>query len=106
MRVWIRNLTKDTELEIELPMPEEKLDEVLHPNDEYLIIDCRTIDVEQYDSIDELNEFLTFCQENGITETELQVFSKVFTYHELIDNIKNGTGVIIDFDEETDEEEE
>lgn len=101
MKAWIRNLTKDTELELELPMPEEKLDEVLHPNDEYLIIDCEILDVEEYDSIFSLNELLVFCQENSITETKLEVFSKVFSYHELMDNIENDNGIIIDFDAET-----
>ena len=101
MRVWIRNLTKQEELELKLPMKTTELDEALHPDDEYIITESEVLDVGQYDSIDELNEFLTFCQEEGITETELQVFSTIFTYHELIDNIKNGNGVIIDFDEET-----
>ena len=100
MKVWIRNLTKDYDKELNLPMTEEKLDEILNPNDEYIIIDydAKVLSPGQYDSIDELNEFLNECKEYEIEEWELGVLSRVLLYHEVIEHIQNGSFIIFDFD--------
>lgn len=103
MRVWIRNLTKDIDKEIILPMTEEELDKVLNPNDEYIIIDYDTkvLSPGQYDSIDELNEFLNECKEEGIEEETLGVLSRVLLYNEVIEHVRNGNYCIVDFNGET-----
>jgi hypothetical protein len=100
MRVWIRNLTKDIDKEIILPISEEELDKALNPNDEYIIIDydANVLSPRQYDSIDELNEFLMECKEDGIEEETLGILSKVLLYHEVIEHIRNGKYTIVDFD--------
>lgn len=101
MKVWIRNLTKDTDLVIELPIDERKLDKVLNPNDEYIITESEILDVGEYYSIDELNEFLFVCEENGISLEELEVLSRVMLYHEVIEAVDNQSYCIVDFDTET-----
>ena len=103
MRVWIRNLTKDIDKEIILPMTEEELDKVLNPNDEYIIIDydANVLSPGQYDSIDELNEFLNECKEEGIDEETLGVLSRVLLYNEVIEHVRNGNYCIVDFNGET-----
>lgn len=104
MRVWIRNLTKDIDKEIELPVEEKELDKILNPNDEYIIIDydATVLSPGQYDSIDELNNFLTWCEEEyQISEETLGILSRVLLYHEVIEHVKNLDYIIVDFNAET-----
>ena len=103
MRVWIRNLTKDIDKEMVLPITEEKLDKALNPNDEYIIIDydAKVLSPGQYDSIDELNNFLLECKEDGIEEETLGVLSRVLLYNEVIEHVRNGSYCIVDFNGET-----
>jgi hypothetical protein len=101
MKVWIRNLTKDTEMELELPMEEQELDKAINPKDEYIIIDSEVLEVGEYNSIDELNDFLVGCRQNGISEEELEVLSKAMFYHEIIEAVRERSYCIIDFDAET-----
>lgn len=99
--VWVRNLTKDKDMAIELPMEEEKLDKILNPNDEYIIIDSDIFDIGEYESIDELNKFLFDCKENGISLADLEILSKILCYKEVIKTVDNGNYVIVDFNGET-----
>lgn len=103
MRVWIRNLTKDIDTELVLPMTEEELDKRLNPNDEYIIIDydAKVLSPGQYDSIDELNNFLLECKEDGIDEETLGILSRVLLYNEVIEHVRNGNYYIVDFNGET-----
>ena len=103
MRVWIRNLTKDIDTEMVLPMTEEELDKRLNPNDEYIIInyDAKVLSPGQYDSIDELNNFLLECKEEGIDEETLGILSRVLFYNEVIEHVRNGNYYIVDFNGET-----
>lgn len=101
MKLWIRNLTKDKDMEVILPIDERTLDNIIHPNDEYIILDSEILDVGQYDSIDELNGFLFDCKENGVSLETLEVLSKVMLYHEVVEAVNYETYWIIDFDEET-----
>lgn len=100
MKIWIRNLTKDIDSELNLPMSEEDLDNRLDPNDEYIIIgyDVTVLSPGQYDSIDELNNFLTECKEEGIEDETLGVLSRVLLYHEVIEHVRNKEYTIVDFD--------
>lgn len=101
MRIWIRNLTKDIEYQLTLPMIETELNNAFSPNDEHIIIDSEVLDVGEYDSIDELNKFLIECEENGVDEETLMILSKVLFYHEVVEAVRNGTYQIVDFDMET-----
>ena len=105
MKVWIRNLTKNTEKELTLPMSEEKLDKAINPDDEYIIVDCSTAGFTpgEYDSIDELNSFLAECNENEVSEDTLNILSKVLSYTEVMKFVESERYHIIDFDEITDE---
>ena len=101
MRIWIRNLTKEKDFSVNLPMKETELDKALNPNEEYIIIESDVLDVGQYDSIDELNEFLTECKEEGIDEETLGVLSRVLLYNEVIEHVRNGSYCVVDFNGET-----
>lgn len=96
MKVWIRNLTKDEDLEINLPVTEEKLDKLLDPNDEYIILQSEILDVGEYDSIDELNEFLQECEDSGNIKT-LEILSATYLYHEVREMMTKGY-TIVNFD--------
>ena len=100
MKIWIRNLTKDRDIELELPIEEEKL-EVFLGQDEYIILDSEVLTVEELSSIRELNKFLTECEDNGIDYSILEVLSKVLLYNEVLYAVRNETYVIIDFNSET-----
>ena len=78
IKVWVRNLTRDKDYEIELPLSEKQLDRKLNSNDEYIIIDSEVFDIGEYESIDELNKFLIDCKEKEISIRELEVLSHVF----------------------------
>ena len=69
MRVWIRNLTRNYDKELILPVHEDTLQNELKDG-EYIIIDydVKVLSPGQYDSIDELNNFLLECKEDGIEE--------------------------------------
>lgn len=101
MRIWIRNLTKGKDFSLNLPMTETELDNVLNPNDEYIIIESDVLDVGEYDGIDELNKFLIECEENGVDEETLMILSEILLYHEVIEAVRNGSYQVIDFDIET-----
>lgn len=101
IKVWVRNLTKDKDYEIELPLSEKQLDIKLNPNDEYIIIDSEVFDIGEYESIDELNKFLIDCKEKEISIRELEILSHVFLYHEIIEKVKDKNYIIVDFEEAT-----
>ena len=101
MKVLVRNLTKNIEFSVELPMDERELDKVLNPDDEYIIVDSEILNVGEYDSIDELNGFLFDCKENGISLEDLEVLSATYLYNEVLEMVNNQTYCIVDFDTET-----
>jgi hypothetical protein len=99
--VWIRNLTKDIDMALNLPMEKQKLDEVINHNDEYIIIDCDILGVDEYENIYKLNDFLLECEENGISLDDLEILSEIMYYNEVSEAVKNRTYTIINFDAET-----
>ena len=99
MRIWVRNLTKNRDIEIELPMDERNLNIVLPPDDEYIVIDSEILDVEQYASVHGLNSFLFDCKENEVSLNDLEILSKVLLYHEVIEAVDNQSYCIVDFEE-------
>ena len=101
MKVWVRNLTKDRDFCIELPMDERELDKIIDPNNEYIITDSEVVNMSEYDNIYELNEFLFDCKENGISIDTLEVLSRTYLYDEVIEMVDNLTFTIVDFDSET-----
>ena len=99
MRVWVRNLTKDFGFGINLPM--EELKDVFSPHDEYIITDSEILDVGEYDSIYELNNFLLYCKENDISDETLEILSKAMLYKEVIEAVEKESYIIVNFDSET-----
>ena len=97
--VWVRNLTKNVDVELKLPM--EEIEKTINPNDEYIIIDSERIDVGEYESIYRLNNFLLECKENGINFEDLCILSRIMYFHEVVDAVENGSYIIVDFDAET-----
>lgn len=99
MNIWVRNLTKNYDKELILPVHEDTLKSELKDG-EYIIIDydAKVLSPGQYDSIDELNSFLLECKEYKIEEWELGILSRVLLYHEVIERIQNGSFTILDFD--------
>lgn len=101
IKVWVRNLTKDKDYEIELPLIEKQLDKKLNPNDEYIIIDSEVFDIGEYESIDTINKFLIDCKEKEISIRELEILSHVFLFNEIVEKVKDKNYIIVDFDEVT-----
>lgn len=99
--IWVRNLTKDKDMKLELPMEHDKLIKYFNPNDEYIIIDSERIDVGEYESIYRLNNFLLECKENGVSFEDLYILSRIMYFHEVVEKVENGSYIIVDFDAET-----
>lgn len=102
MNVWVRNLTKNYDKELILPVHEDTLKSELRDG-EYIIIDydAKVLSPGQYDSIDELNNFLLECKEDGINEETLGILSRVLLYNEVIEHVRNESYCIVDFNGET-----
>ena len=99
IKTWIRNITMETEFMLLLPI--NNLDDVLDKNCEYIIMSCAVLDPSEFDSIKELNDFLTECEENGVEKETLEVLSSTYIYKEVVEMVSNGTYAIIDFEAET-----
>ena len=101
MNIVIRNITKDTDVTLHLPM-KKVLDEILNAEDEYIIVDHdETLQVSEYDNIRELNDFLLSCEENGISKETLALLSSNYSYSEVVNMVKEENYTIIDFTAET-----
>lgn len=99
MKVWIRNLTTGKEMEINLPMKEHRLRQILDERCEYIIIDC-DVNIPEYANIYNLNELLQFCQDNEVEE-EFEILMQTYLYHEVRTAMLNLEYLLIDFDTET-----
>ena len=98
MRIVIRNLTRDNDKELILPMDINALEKELR-NDEYIIIDYYgAVHPDEYSSITELNEFLL---EYGDIKEELAILSATYYYEEVLEMVRKGSYRIIDFTAET-----
>ena len=103
MRTVIRNITKNNDIELELPISERDLSIFLNKNDEYIIVDydLKSLDLPEYCNIHELNEFLLDCREKSISDTILGILGSACTYQEVREIIEKNTYCIINFSEET-----
>lgn len=99
MKIYVRNVTNDTEMELNLPM--QNLNSVLDTNCEYIIMESETLKLDEFDSIYMVNDFLEGCRQNGISEEELAILSQTYLYDEVVQMVVDGTYCIIDFDAET-----
>lgn len=102
MKIYVRNITKNKDMEIELPMNVLKLEEKLGV-DEYIIVEAENIlPVDAYSSISEINTFLDNCREVGVYEDELAILKHAgYIFEEIRDMIANERYVVIDFTETT-----
>ena len=81
-------------------MDDAKLKSMLEKNHEYLIVDHDPVlDVDEYESVIELNNLLQKCVEKGIDADMLKVLSVVLTYKEVKERVDNGNYQIIKFDD-------
>ena len=103
IKVWVRNLSlRDTERSICLPTLPEALWSILDKNHEYIIMESETLSVDEFESIEALNNFLLKCVELGVTKETLEILSATFLYNEIKEMVeKEELPTIIDFDAET-----
>ena len=98
MRICVRNLTRDYDKELILPMDVGELEKELR-NDEYIIIDYYgALHPDEYSSIMELNAFLF---EYGEKKEDLAILSETYFYEEVLEMVRNETYSIINFTAET-----
>lgn len=111
IQIYLSNLAKYTEGRengewLVLPKSEEKLEEVYEKivgkGNEHIILDYDApFEIGEYDNIFELNDFLVDLTLNGVTETKVNILSKVVdTQEELKSVLANGNYIIIDVDSE------
>lgn len=101
MKIWVRNLTKNLEKSLTLPMDGEELKKVLG-KDEWIILDSESaLRPDEMDSITELNDFLNECKELGVCDDVLGILSVPFLYCEVMEMIRAESWTIINFDNET-----
>lgn len=104
MIITVRNITKDEEFDIQLPIKSKKImKETFNHENEYIIIDHdQTLDLSEYDSIQDVNDFLIACQEEYEIDVEiLKILSSHYTYREVKEMIIKGNYSIIDFSSAT-----
>ena len=99
IKTWLRNLTTDVDLMLNLPV--KNLNEILDANCEYIITDCTVLDPSEFDSITELNNFLEYCEENEINKDDLEILSRLYSYEEVRQIVVDGKYIIVDFEAET-----
>lgn len=100
MEIIARNITKNKDIKLELPMTALELEEKLG-RDEYIIIEAENIlPAGPYSSISEINTFLDNCREVGCDEDELAILTQAdYTFEEIKNMVENGSYEIIDFTE-------
>lgn len=100
MKIILRNITNNKEQELHLPMDDEKLEVMLDKSCEYLIVDHDPVlDVDEYESVIELNNLLQKCTEKGINADMLSVLSIALTYEEVKERIEKENYQIIKFND-------
>ena len=86
MKLFIRDLTEDRDLEITVPYTED----LLTKDHEYIILDQQDVPVKlsEYDNIAQLNSFLLKIQESGYSEDALKAIGNSYLYSEIIEAFK------------------
>lgn len=106
----IRDLTVDKDINLNLPMKEAELDNVLNPEHEYIFVDWNgPLKLTEYSNINEVNEFLLYCKEKSIDEITIEILSECAferfcnetDKESFIKKLENYDYEIIDFDEVT-----
>lgn len=98
IRIVLRNITTDTERGLYLPMDDEELKSLLDKSCEYLIVDYDDVlDINEYESVIELNNLLQKCVKKGINANMLAVLSIPLTYEEVKERIEKENYQIINF---------
>ena len=104
MRFMLRNITRNEDFELDLPMSPVELYDQLDKQCEYIIIDSELQNVSEYTSITELNRFMLDCvQVYSTDEDTLKLLCSVCIYDEVVDMVKNSSYFLINFTEETSE---
>lgn len=98
MWVVLRDITTDQDIVKELPVADLQLED----GHEYIIADYEgVLEPSEFDSIDKLNEFLQFCEENEISNDTLAILSTVFFYKEVVTSVMSENYTIVNFTDET-----
>lgn len=96
--VTIRDLTTNQDISLDLPMAD--IESVLKQNHEYIVVDYdgSILRCGEYANINDINDFLLYCQENDIDETTLSILTKVcYGYSEVREKIESENYTIVDF---------
>lgn len=104
MRFTLRNITRNKDFELELPISPVELHDQLDEQSEYIIIDSELPNVSQYIRIEIINQFLLDCETKYSTDEEtLKLLCTALGFGEAINVIKTQYYILIDFSEETSE---
>ena len=104
MKLWlfIRDLTSDQDIDLCLPMTEEKLKEKLKNGHEYIILDNDFSDAEislnisEHENIQEINSFLNECQENLIDNDIIVIVNRnTSDFEEMKSVIENNSYIMV-----------
>lgn len=106
----VRDITVDEDIHLILPMEETELNNKLNPKHEYIFInwDC-VLNLTEYSSIKVVNDFLLYCNENGVDELTIRILSEVMGVNFcnekdeefFIKKLEDHDYEIVDFDEIT-----
>ena len=102
MWLCIRNLTKDYDTNLNLPVETDELEQILG-DCEWIIIDHEnTLSLGEYHSIREVNEFLLECQDMwDVDDDTLSILSRTYLYEEVMEMVRAESFTIINFTAET-----
>ena len=102
MRFTLRNVTRNKDFEVNLPMSPVELYDQLDKQCEYIIIESELQNISEFTSVESVNQFILDCQRDYSTdENTLKLLCSVCTYDEVINMVKNSSYFLIDFTEET-----
>lgn len=94
MKVYIRDLSRDIDYELELPI--DDVDDFLEEYNigDYIIVDG-DFGFREYESLDLINEFAEVVKNNGVDyETVQAIFDNFYDLQEIIDTIQNGNYMV------------
>lgn len=85
MEILVRNITVNTEMRLNLPMPILELEEKLGKGEYIIIEDDGTLPISEYTHIMTINTFLENCREVSVDEETLAILTSAgFSFEDMV----------------------
>lgn len=89
MEILVRNITVNTKMRLNLPMPILELEEKLGKGEYIIIEDDGTLPISEYTHIMTINTFLENCREVSVDEETLAILTSAgFSFEDMVKVVK------------------